>query len=338
MIPFFAKLQPPQTQRVGGKPGHFAEVKEETARRAGDTQQSVRASRQFAVVACVFTLIFSFAGEARALQVTDDRGVTVTLSAVPQRIVSLLPSLAETVCELGHCQRLVGVDRYSTYPASLQKLPQVGGGLDPNIEMIVALKPDVVLMAKSSRAGERLEALGVKVFALEPKTHADVQRVMMKIGQLLGVSDAQRIWRAIDAGEAAAAQSLPAHVRGVKVYFEVNQGPYGAGETSFIGETLTRLGAKNIVGSKLGPFPKLNPEFIVRANPDVIMIGQRSADGLMARPGWQSIRAVREQRVCIFPTEEANVLVRPGPRMAEAARLMAKCLEAKAPKSGGVKP
>jgi iron complex transport system substrate-binding protein len=58
----------------------------------------------------------------------------------------------------------------------------------------------------------------------------------------------------------------------------------------------------------------------------------------MARPGWQSIRAVREQRVCIFPTEEANVLVRPGPRMAEAARLMAKCLEAKAPKSGGVKP
>ena len=97
--------------------------------------------------------------------------------ATPHRIVSILPSLTEAVCELGHCGRLVGVDRYSNFPASLQKLPQVGGGLDPNIEAIVALKPDVVLMAKSSRAGERLEALGLKVVALEPKTHADVQRL-----------------------------------------------------------------------------------------------------------------------------------------------------------------
>nr|WP_315479231.1 helical backbone metal receptor [uncultured Rhodoferax sp.] len=276
-----------------------------------------------------------FAGAAHALQVTDDRGVTVTLPATPQRIVSLLPSLTETVCELGQCHRLVGVDRYSNFPASVQKLPQVGGGLDPNIEMIVSLKPDVVLMATSSRAGERLQALGIKVVALEPKRHADVQRVMLKLGQLLEVQDAARIWRAIDAGVSAAAQSLPDHVRGTRVYFEVNQGPYAAGESSFIGETLTRLGVKNIVPANLGPFPKLNPEYIVRANPDLIMIGQRSADGLTARPGWQSIRALREQRVCIFPPDEADMLVRPGPRMAEGARLMAKCLSTKAP---GAKP
>ena len=83
--------------------------------------------------------------------------------------------------------------------------------------------------------------------------------------------------------------------------------------------------------AKLGPFPKLNPEYVVRANPDVIMIGQRSEDGLTQRPGWSSIRALREQRVCVFPTEQANTLVRPGPRMAEGARLMAQCLSAKAP-------
>jgi iron complex transport system substrate-binding protein len=275
------------------------------------------------------------ASAALALQVTDDRGVVVTLAQAPQRIVSLLPSLTETVCELGQCQRLVGVDRYSNFPASVQKLPQVGGGLDPNIEAIVALKPDVVLMATSSRAGERLQALGIKVVALEPKRHADVQRVMLKLGQLLEVSDAARIWRAIDAGVSAAAQSLPAGVRGTRVYFEVNQGPYAAGESSFIGETLTRLGVKNIVPAKLGPFPKLNPEYIVRANPDLIMVGQRSADGLTARPGWQSIRALREQRVCIFPADEADMLVRPGPRMAEGARLMARCL---ADKAQGAKP
>ena len=280
-------------------------------------------------------LCLALAWPAHALQVTDDRGVTVTLAQAPQRIVSLLPSLTETVCELGRCQRLVGVDRYSNFPAGVQKLPRVGGGLDPNIEMIVALKPDVVLMATSSRAGERLQALGLKVVAMEPRSHADVQRVMLKLGQLLEVPDADRIWRAIDAGVSAAAQSLPAGVRGTRVYFEVNQGPYAAGESSFIGETLTRLGVKNIVPAKLGPFPKLNPEYIVRANPDLIMVGQRSADGLQARPGWQSIRALREQRLCIFPPDEADMLVRPGPRMAEGARLMARCLTGKAP---GAKP
>jgi iron complex transport system substrate-binding protein len=278
------------------------------------------------------------ASAAQALQVTDDRGVMLSFPQPPQRIVSLLPSLAETVCELGHCGRLVGVDRYTNYPASLQKLPQVGGGLDPSIEAIVALKPDVVLMAKSSRAAERLEALGIKVMALEPKTYADVQRVMLKLGQLLEVPDAQRVWRAIDAGVSAAAQSLPEQVRGTRVYFEVNQGPYAASEASFIGETLIRLGVKNIVPAKLGPFPKLNPEYIVRANPDLIMVGQSSADGLTQRPGWHSIRAVRERRVCIFPAEQANVLVRPGPRMAEAARLMAQCLSDKAPQAAGVRP
>jgi iron complex transport system substrate-binding protein len=275
-------------------------------------------------------LLLALSLPVAALQITDDRGVLVTLAQSPQRIVSLLPSLSETVCELGQCHRLVGVDRYSNYPASLQKLPQLGGGLDPNIELIVALKPDVVLMAKSSRAGDRLQALGLRVVALEPKSHKDVQRVMFKLGQLLEVPDTARIWRAIDAGVSAAAQSLPASVRGVKVYFEVNPGPYAASESSFIGETLARLGVQNIVPARLGPFPKLNPEFIVRANPDLIMIGQRSADGLMSRPGWQAMRALREQRVCIFPAEEADVLVRPGPRMAEAARLMARCLEAKA--------
>jgi len=283
-----------------------------------------------AAMAVAFGL--TLAGATHAMQITDDRGVLVQFEKPPQRIVSLLPSLTETVCELGQCARLVGVDRYSNFPEQLQKLPQLGGGMDPNVEAIVSLKPDVVLIAKSSRAGERLEALGLKVMALEPKTHADVQRVMLKIGQLLEVADAQRIWRAIDAGVSAAAQSLPPSVRGTRVYFEVNQGPYAAGESSFIGETLTRLGVKNIVPAKLGPFPKLNPEYIVRANPDVIMIGQRSADGLMARPGWDSMRALREQRVCIFATEEANVLVRPGPRMAEGARLMARCLQEKAPK------
>jgi iron complex transport system substrate-binding protein len=281
------------------------------------------------VVAVLLALLLLMFGTAQAqgVQLTDDRGRAVALARTPQRIVSLLPSLAETVCALGECQRLVGVDRYTNWPESVRKLPQVGGGLDPNIEAVVALRPDVVLMATSSRAAARLEALGIAVVALEPKTHADMQRVLGKVGQLLGVQDAQRVWRATDAGVQAAAQSLPPAARGARVYFEVNPGPYGAGPGSFIGETLARLGARNILPATLGPFPKLNPEFVVRANPDLIMVGARSAEGLAARPGWASMRALREQRLCVFSPEQSDVLIRPGPRMAEAARLMATCLE-----------
>ena len=267
---------------------------------------------------------------APAIQVTDDRGRTVTLPRPPQRIVSLLPSLTEAVCALDQCHRMVGVDRYSNWPEAITRLPQVGGGLDPNIEAIVALRPDVVLMATSSRASARLESLGVAVVALEPKTHADVQRVLGKIGQVLAVPDAQRVWRRIDAAVEAAAQSVPPAARGARVYFEVNRGPYGAGTSSFIGETLTRLGARNILPAALGPFPKLNPEYVVRADPDLIMVGARSVDGLAERPGWGSLRALREQRLCVFSPEESDVLVRPGPRMAEGARLMAGCLASKA--------
>ena len=277
----------------------------------------------------LFLLLLALASPfaaAGSVQLTDDRGVKIEFAAPPRRIVSLLPSLTESVCELDACELLVGVDRYSNWPASVRALPQLGGGIDPNVEAIVALKPDVVLLARSSRVIERLEALGLKVVVLEPQTHADVHRVLGKVGQLLGSTEAERVWRGIDAAVAAAAQALPAGARGTRVYFEVNNAPYAASESSFIGETLARLGARNIVPAALGPFPKLNPEYVVRADPELIMVGERSAQGLEQRPGWGAIRAVRAGRICRFTAEQSDVLVRAGPRMAEAARLMAQCL------------
>ena len=276
---------------------------------------------------------FAAMAPAHALQVIDDRGVAVTFAQSPQRIVSVLPSLTEGVCALGQCHRLVGVDRYSNHPASIKALPVVGGGLDPNIEAIVALKPDVVLLAVSSRASERLESLGIKVLALEPKNHADVRRVLKKLGALLDIPDAvgaDRLWRVIDASVEAAAQSLPPKAKNTRVYFEVSRGPYAAGESSFIGETLARLGVKNIIPASLGPFPRINPEFVVRANPDLIMVGSRSMEPMASYPGWSSIKAVKEQRICVYSAEESDVVVRPGPRMAEAARIMAQCIARKA--------
>jgi iron complex transport system substrate-binding protein len=263
---------------------------------------------------------------AHALEMVDDRGVRVTLAQSPQRIVSVLPSLTETVCALGRCSHLVGVDRYSNFPESVRKLPRVGGGLDPSVESIVALRPDLVLLATSSPAAARLESLGLKVLALEPKNYADAQRVLLQLGQLLSVADAPRLWAGIEAGVDAAARSLAPSVRGKRIYFEVNSGPYAAGADSFLGETLARLGVVNIVPAGMGPFPKINPEFVVRADPDLIMVGDANFAGMKQRPGWSHMRAITHDRVCVFPPAQSDVMVRPGPRMAEAAQAMAQCL------------
>ena len=266
---------------------------------------------------------------AVTVTVTDDRGVAVTLAQPPQRIVTLMPALAEMVCELGACGRLVGVDDFADWPQAVRRLPHVGGLEDARIETIVALRPDVVLVPVSSRALGRLEALGLKVVALEPKTFADVRRVLLQLGDVLGVPHADAVWQRIEQGVDAAARSLPASLRGTRVYFEVDSGPYAASESSFLGEMLARVGAANVVPGALGPFPKLNPEFVVRADPELIMISDRNAQALKDRPGWNRIRAVREQRICNFTPAQGDVLVRPGPRMAQAAQLMVQCLRAK---------
>lgn len=268
------------------------------------------------------------AGMAQAVTVLDDQQKPVEVKAPPQRIVSLLPSLTETVCALGQCARLVGVDRYSNWPVSVRALPRMGGGLDPNLESIVAQKPDLVLLAGSTRGIERLQALGITVLRLEPRTHADTRRVLWSVAQALGLpeTEAQRVWQRIEDGVQAASRSLSTQARRQRVYVEVGPAPYGASESSFIGETLQRMGVPNILPASMGPFPLVNPEFVMRAQPDVIMLGDSSRASLLQRPGWSQMRAVREDRLCVFTPEQADIVMRAGPRMAEGARLMAECL------------
>jgi iron complex transport system substrate-binding protein len=263
------------------------------------------------------------------IDVTDDLGRTVHLPRAPQRVVSLLPSLTETVCELGQCDKLVGVDRYSNWPPMVQKLPVLGGGLDPNIESVVAAKPDVVLLATSSkRAVTMLESLGIAVLALEPKSHAQVKHTLGVVAQALGLapSAAPNLWQHMQQDMALAAQTMPPNAKGMRVYFEVSPAPYAASSASFLGETLAMLGLRNVVGADLGVFPKLNPEWVVRANPDIIMLGDSSLAALQQRPGWQTMRAMQGQQWCAFDREQSDILVRAGPRMAQAAGLVAQCL------------
>jgi iron complex transport system substrate-binding protein len=271
---------------------------------------------------------------AHAVEVLDDRGMRVDIRRTPQRIVSLSPSLTESVCALDACQRLVGVDDYSGWPAAVRALPHVGGLEDARVEAIVALRPDLVLAPTSSRALPRLQLLGLPVLALEPRTLRDVRRVLQLLGPVLAAGDPEALWLRINDEVRQAAQRLPAALRGTRVYVEVGNTPYAASEGSFIGELLLRLGAENIVPAALGPFPRLNPEFVVRADPQVIIVGRGEAAGLRQRPGWQRIAALRKGQVCGLDNEQMNVLMRAGPRLGEAAHVLVECLEGRSGGSG----
>jgi iron complex transport system substrate-binding protein len=290
----------------------------------------------------MFLALFAVASTGPALaapvQLVDDLGQHLQWPAPPRRIVSLLPSLTESVCALGACERLVGVDRYSSWPPEVARLPKVGDLEDAQVESVLALRPDVVLLSPSSRVQARLAALGLPTLVLETRTQADLRHVLEVLGALLAHPDPLAVWRAIDAELARVAATVPATMRGRSVYFEVDAAPYAAGAASFIGETLGRLGLRDIVGPELGPFPKLNPEFIVRADPQVIMIGRRDAAGLAARPGWAGLRALKARDVCAFDAAQMDVIVRPGPRIAEGAAAMAGCLREIAAREAGAVP
>jgi iron complex transport system substrate-binding protein len=270
---------------------------------------------------------------AAGIVVRDDLQHEVSLPRPPQRIISLLPSLTETVCALGACDRLVATDRYSDWPEQVKALPKTGGLDDAEIEGIVRLHPDLVLLSRTQRITDRLGELGVQSFALETETYAAIAHVVTVIGTILGVPDrAVLLNRQIDAAVRELSSQASARRRlGPSVYFEVDRAPYAAGPASFIGEMLMRLGARNIVTPDLGPFPKLNPEYVVRHNPDVIFVLATDAPNLAERPGWEQIRAVKERRICSFAPAVHETIVRPGPRVADGMRAIAECLDRVSP-------
>lgn len=264
---------------------------------------------------------------AHRLAIVDDGGTAVSLPAPPVRIVSLLPSLTEAVCVLGACDRLIGVDRWSNWPDQVKRLPRLGGLDEAPLERIVALRPDLVLLAPSSRVAPRLRQLGLTVAELDARDLPGVEQLLQKVAALLGQPEAAtRRWSAIRHEMEVAARSVPERARGRAVYVEISSAPHAAGESSYIGQMLRQQGARNIVPASLGPFPKLNPEFVVRARPELVIVAADEVGALRRRPGWSAIPAVQDQRICALQPKEMDAMSRPGPRLPEAARVLAACL------------
>ena len=193
----------------------------------------------------------------------------------------------------------------------------------------MALRPDVVLLSPATRLAGRLEALGIKAVVLDAERIEQVHDKLTVIAALIGRPAAgQRLWADIEAQIAAAVATVPAAVVGRTVYFEVSSEPFAAGPDSFVGEMLRRLGMKNIVPADLGPFPQVNPEFIVRSAPQIIMTVRDELARMSGRPGWAALPALREAHTCGFAPETYRWLVRPGPRLGQAIGQIAQCLQA----------
>ena len=259
---------------------------------------------------------------------TDDDGRRVQLPQAPQRIVSLLPSLTETVCALDACDRLVATDDYSNWPAAAAATPKVGGIGTWSVELIARQRPQLVLLGRDGALRDRLEAIGIRTFVIEPSTYADISRTIGTVAGLLGVEArgaALSTTVAREVEQVAAAYRIHAR-RQPSVYFEIDSTPYAAGPRSFIGELIARLGARNIVAADLGPFPRLNPEYVVVGNPDVILVAGTPVTALGSRPGWAGITAIRQGHLCDLTPAAADPLMRPGPRVADGLRVLADCL------------
>jgi iron complex transport system substrate-binding protein len=288
-----------------------------------------RALHQVLIIVTAGSLVWA-GSEAGAMTLRDDLQREVSIPRPAQRVITMLPSLTEIVCALGACDRLVATDRFSNWPASVAGLPKAGDLDDASIELIVSLKPDLVLISSAQRISARLGELGIVSFALNPQSLDDEMRAVTLTGQLLGVPEKAA---ALNATTGRRVQDIGAeairrrHGATPSVYFEIDRTPYAAGPQSYIGELLSRLGTQNIVAEALGLFPRLNSEYIVRHDPDIMFISPRDVAGLALRPGWSALRAVRERRICAFSPEIEAAIMRPGPRVADGMQAMADCIE-----------
>jgi len=265
-------------------------------------------------------------------EVTDETGRTVKLPLHVQRIVSLAPSLTETIYALGLQDKLVGDTVYCDYPPDAAKKHKVGGAINPNMEEIAALKPDLVLVVKSLNRLETvraLEQLGIPVYSADPHDVNDVLTSMKKLSAILGAEDAGA---AIDGKLRGRLAMIHAKLSGTapkQVLFVVWTEPLQSiGRKTFIADVLTDAGANSIVDSQQD-WPKYSIEEAVRLQPEYLVFAsshsesvKNDVDALAQRPGWSALHAIKQRKIAIV----SDAINRPGPRIVDAIEELAQQL------------
>ena len=257
----------------------------------------------------------------------DDFGDTLRLGAAPQRIVSLNPSTTELVFAIGAGRRLVGRTTFDRWPDAAIAVADLGPGLRPNVEAVLAARPDLVLLYASDDnrdAARRIRAAGVATAAYRVDRIADFRRVTLALGALTGDSLAARATvDSVDATIArvrAATASLPRP----SVFWPLYDQPLLAtGGGSFLNELIDVAGGRNVYGFMAEPSPRITVEDLLKRDPEVILLSPESRARYVSDPRWRALRAVREHRLLAVDT---TVVYRPGPRLGEAARSIAQLL------------
>jgi iron complex transport system substrate-binding protein len=263
-----------------------------------------------------------------ALVLVDDAGRQVKLARPARRVISLIPSATEVLVAVGAGDRLVGRTDFDHGPA-VDALPSVGGGMNPSIEAVVALRPDLVLGWETKgdqSTRRRLEELGVPVFAVEADDTTDVFRTVDNLGRLTGrARAADSLAAGLRRELAEVAASVVGRPRPTVFFLVWNDPPMTAGPQTFISQVLGVAGGRNVFADVAGEWPNVALEEIVRRQPDFLVLpqgekgGAHDVDQLRGSPGWRELRAMREGRVV---TIDAEMMNRPGPRLGEAARAL----------------
>jgi len=246
----------------------------------------------------------------------------------PQRIVSLAPSVTETLFALGFGNRIVGVTTYCDYPAEARKLPKIGGFTNPSLEAIVGQRPDLVIGVNESShpvKAREMERLGIKVALISVTSLNDILNSIQSIARWLGNPEAgekltQKIARQIDAVKkrvAPAPRRATLLAVGIKPLVAV-------GGKNFIDELITLAGGENIAGQAAQPWLNLPAEYVIAKAPRVIIEAGMGSEREQPAKRWQdlkSIPAVKEQRVYYYRSDK---ILRPGPRIGEGLEEIAR--------------
>ena len=251
-----------------------------------------------------------------------------------QRIVSLAPSVTETLFAIGAGDEVVGVSQYCDYPPAVLKLPKVGSFLTPNIEAIVALRPTLVIGLVTSsdlREIHAVRAMGIPTLMINDDSIAEIEDTIQRIGDRVGRTDeASRLVSGIRYHVAAIAEQL----KGVptrRVLMVVGHQPMVAvGRGTFLDELLKLAHATNIADASWQPWPQLGVEYIIASRPEVILDGQMGTDPLTPARFWSrypSLPAVKDHRVYGYPQ---NPTLHSGPRIWQTLEILARLIHPEA--------
>lgn len=269
------------------------------------------------------------ASTVQAMPIRDDTGRTVEIRVPARRIISMAPSVSESLCAIGAQKALVGVTTVDDYPAAVKKLPRIGDFFTPVVERIRALKPDVVILESGTIDKTSVDNLQsrfqVPVFALKSRTYDDVITHLLQLGLIAGSSQGAQKTAAVMRAKAAQAARQIRGKRRVTVFAQVNASPlYAAGPGSFLDDLIRRAGGTNVVRGA-NPYPQYSKEALLAANPEhyVIAEGSVMAPRTEIAPPLDRLYAVKHGAVHRI---NADWLLRPTPRLADGLLELTKAL------------